>query len=291
MVILMFKNIVFFKKNLLNDKPNNKNNKVFDLSEKKIGNENIFQLKEISSDDIINIYKEYVKKNELKESPIIFYSFLSGFFDCAKKYIYMYHDLISAYNYKYDHQDALNGKILELDILNELSPIKSSLNDKLNFFNDKITITKKELFLLNFIFEYNENNKKIDSLKGFFKNIIQKNSLNTNFNYTDNKFYSKNFENVFQGFIKGYESAENHLIYLFSLLKKNRLNNTIINSNRFFLSYYHLTNSLYLESKKKYYLTNYLSNIYFNSYLKRFTLNKENMYKHEALVFLFYQAL
>lgn len=275
--------IKYFFLNTLSKK--NKKIPLLQIKEKIMGEEDLNNIKFLNSEDIIALYKEKIKKNDIKEEAIVLSAFLSGFFTCAKKYTNMHNTLVDKYN---NNSMRTENDLYEITVLNTLSPIKASKEDHVYNFLKKFEFTKKNILVLNGIFEYGKESKKTDIIKGFFSNINDKNYLNVNFNYQDKKFYNSNVEFVFQGFISGYETAEEHLKYLFALLRKNRLNGTIGSPRNFFQFYHYLTISLYNNLQNEIFGEKRFD--YENNRLKQLTLNKNNMYSGGGLCFLLYEA-
>lgn len=279
----MIEAIKNFFLNILSKK--NKKIPLFQIKEKIMGEEDLNNIKFLDSEDIIALYKDKIKKNDIKEEAIVLSAFLYGFFTCAKKYTNMHNELVDKFNRSTSRKE---NDLYEVTVLNTLSPIKTSTEAHVYNFLKKFKLTKKNLLVLNGLFEYNKENKKTDIIRGFFSNINDKNYLNTNFNYQEKKFYNSNVEFVFQGFISGYEAAEEHLKYLFALLRKNRLNGTVGSPRNFFQFYYHLTISLYNNFQHEIYGEERIS--YENSSFKQLTLNKTNMYSGGGWTFLLYEA-
>lgn len=298
----MIEAIKNFFLNILSKK--NKKIPLFQIKEKIMGEEDLNNIKFLDSEDIIALYKDKIKKNDIKEEAIVLSAFLYGFFTCAKKYTNMHNELVDKFNRSTSRKE---NDLYEITVLNTLSPIKTSTEAHVYNFLKKFKLTKKNLLVLNGLFEYNKENKKTDIIRGFFSNINDKNYLNTNFNYQEKKFYNSNVEFVFQGFISGYEAAEEHLKYLFALLRKNRLNGTVGSPRNFFQFYYHLTISLYNNFQKEIYdqiygeerisyennsLTQLTLTYYGGSWagLKQLTLNKTNMYSGGGWISLLHDA-
>lgn len=282
----------------------NKKIPLLQIKEKIMGEEDLNNIKFLGSEDLIALYRDKIKKNDIKEEAIVLSAFLNGFFTCAKKYTNIHNELVDKFNRNTSRQE---DDLYEITVLNTLSPIKTSTETHVYNFLKKFKLTKKNLLVLNGLFEYNKENKKTDIIRGFFSNINDKNYLNTDFNYQEKKFYNSNVEFVFQGFISGYEAAEEHLKYLFALLRKNRLNGTVGSPRNFFQFYYHLTISLYNNFQKEIYDKIYGEEgiIYENSSWKQLTLNysgvgwagwkqltlnKTNMYSGGGWIFLLYDA-